>query len=358
MNPLIGAGLISGVGSLFGSLASSGISQKQSKELMDYQYQLQQQAIEKANLYNSPTEQMKRLASAGLNPNLTGNISPGESADLPDDGNPPMASSDDLGELSNFASGLMSCVSTAYGLVNSALSTISGIQDIKAKGLANKKSALDLGSQLSNFAEEAVFRNLPAGINIKDYGEVTNWYNKLKSQYGKFMSKKDFMNFVNLANDFQHNVNVQGKYFKGNKEYHENRKASFRIGANTDEYSEDDAVMWVFSEALSNLATKVFKSESRNRITKADYESTYLESMNPEQMANAETVRKVNEATISGHEVGIKADEEQLLDTKVLMRDTVKQIISGLDNLSNEGSFLAQVAKGIVSIVAIRYLGY
>lgn len=40
------------------------------KELMQYQYQLQEDSIDKMNLYNSPVEQMKRYSEAGLNPNL------------------------------------------------------------------------------------------------------------------------------------------------------------------------------------------------------------------------------------------------------------------------------------------------
>lgn len=70
VNPLIGAGLLSGIGSLGASLFGSQMGVKQSKELMDYQYQLQQKAIDAQNLYNSPAEQMKRLVAAQLNPNL------------------------------------------------------------------------------------------------------------------------------------------------------------------------------------------------------------------------------------------------------------------------------------------------
>ena len=70
INPLIGYGLMSGVGSLASGLYNNVQGLKQSKELMDYQYQLQQKAIDAQNLYNSPAEQVKRLASAGLSPNL------------------------------------------------------------------------------------------------------------------------------------------------------------------------------------------------------------------------------------------------------------------------------------------------
>lgn len=70
MDPLIGAGLISGIGSLGASLFSAYGGQHMSKDMMDYQFMLQQKAIDKQNLYNSPAEQMKRLNAAGLNPNL------------------------------------------------------------------------------------------------------------------------------------------------------------------------------------------------------------------------------------------------------------------------------------------------
>lgn len=70
MDPLIGAGLISGLGSLATGLLNNTVGQANSKELMRYQAELQQQAIDRQNQYNSPAEQMKRLQVAGLNPNL------------------------------------------------------------------------------------------------------------------------------------------------------------------------------------------------------------------------------------------------------------------------------------------------
>lgn len=70
MNPLIGYGILSGVGSLASGLLNNLIGYNQSKGLMDYQYQLQQKAIDDQNLYNTPANQMKRLAEANLSPNL------------------------------------------------------------------------------------------------------------------------------------------------------------------------------------------------------------------------------------------------------------------------------------------------
>lgn len=67
---MIGAAVAAGLGSLIGSGLNSIWGSYQSKDLMDYQSQLQQILIDKANWYNHPYNQMERLSFSGLNPNL------------------------------------------------------------------------------------------------------------------------------------------------------------------------------------------------------------------------------------------------------------------------------------------------
>lgn len=66
----LGGAVASGLGGLAGGLFDTFIGQAQSKDLMRYQYELQQKGIEDQRAYNAPDQQMKRLAKAGLNPNL------------------------------------------------------------------------------------------------------------------------------------------------------------------------------------------------------------------------------------------------------------------------------------------------
>lgn len=66
----IAEGLVNAGGSLVTGLANLFTGNAMSKGLMKYQAQLQQEAIDRQNFYNSPVEQMKRLSAAGLNPNL------------------------------------------------------------------------------------------------------------------------------------------------------------------------------------------------------------------------------------------------------------------------------------------------
>lgn len=66
-------GLSGLVGGLFGlptEMASNALSKADTKELMQYQYELNQKAIDAQNAYNTPLQQMNRLREAQLNPNL------------------------------------------------------------------------------------------------------------------------------------------------------------------------------------------------------------------------------------------------------------------------------------------------
>lgn len=68
---------ITGIGSLFGAKKRRKHEQsmadrayKENREMADYQYSKDLEQWNRANRYNSPDEQMKRLKEAGLNPNL------------------------------------------------------------------------------------------------------------------------------------------------------------------------------------------------------------------------------------------------------------------------------------------------
>lgn len=69
---IVGAAAAVG-GAIIGAIARRRQQKKQNKynrEAMLLQHQLEQQAINEQNEYNSPVNQMKRLEAAGLNPNL------------------------------------------------------------------------------------------------------------------------------------------------------------------------------------------------------------------------------------------------------------------------------------------------
>lgn len=64
-----GAAIAAGV-SGGGSILTSGLNYLFNRKLAKYQYELDQQAIDRQNAYNSPIQQMARYKEAGLNPNM------------------------------------------------------------------------------------------------------------------------------------------------------------------------------------------------------------------------------------------------------------------------------------------------
>lgn len=73
MDPIIGSSLITGGGSLLGSLLGFGSQERANKanlKLAEYQYSKALEMWNRQNEYNLPKNQMSRLTDAGLNPNL------------------------------------------------------------------------------------------------------------------------------------------------------------------------------------------------------------------------------------------------------------------------------------------------
>lgn len=95
------------------------------KSLLNYQNEMSQRNVDKANWYNSPEMQMQRYQDAGLNPNLMyGNIQDATSS-VASTGSPGSTPYD----IPNFGTGF----SMYAGLVSNALGLASGLSDLKSK---------------------------------------------------------------------------------------------------------------------------------------------------------------------------------------------------------------------------------
>lgn len=70
MDPFTSAALVSGAGSVLGSLVSGGMNYRNTKKLMKYQNQMNVENWKMENQYNSPLAQIARLREAGLNPSM------------------------------------------------------------------------------------------------------------------------------------------------------------------------------------------------------------------------------------------------------------------------------------------------
>lgn len=294
--------------------------------------------------YDSALAQSQREREAGLNPNLTGNVDAGSSSEMAEDGNPPQPSESDLGQVSEFASNVLNAVQMAYGLFSSGISVAGAMQDLKGKGIANRIASIEENNKLFDFAEDAVIRVLPSVKDLEGEGEVSNYYNALKSAYGGQMSKKQFKKFMHYAQQFQNNINVDDKYFEKLSKRAKNRKDYFGTVANTEAYSEVDTVMYAISEELSNLATRVFKAEST-------YKAEYAEGLDARAIANAESAN-------AGLDIALKSNEKLMSDFKVQLRSSFKNIMDKLDALSAEGSWFAPYVKTALSVLLLKQFSF
>lgn len=128
------------IGGAASAIWDSTVGQKQSKDLMRYQYELNQQAIENQNRYNSPVAQMERLRAAGLNPNLVyGNGVEGNQSSAPNVGIANRSQHSDFG----FAEAV-SNVFRRRQLENESNLTTANVEKLRADKLLSSARYLDV----------------------------------------------------------------------------------------------------------------------------------------------------------------------------------------------------------------------
>lgn len=312
-------------------------------------------------LYNDPLAQAERERAAGLNPNLTGNVSSGESSPLQDDGNPPIApEADDINMVTNFAGSILQGVQIAVGIAGS-------FQQLAAQKIENN-------SKLSAFAEDAILHVLPESYEDSsglDWRNVESYYPKLKQIYGPLMSKREFRKFVGLANNFAQGLSTSSKRWTMNKSRADDRKSFYRSVSGSD-YSEQDEVMRDISSELSDLAIKLFKertyADTQAALNDADYQNMVRpkENMNAKEYAYGYTgaqkaandrASASNAAAMSSEDLALKKNEREMSDYRKSLRSTFQGIMSKLQDASERGNSFASVAKMVLSVLLIKELG-
>lgn len=304
--------------------------------------------------YNSPLAQAERERAAGLNPNLTGNVSAGESSPIQDDGNPPIApEADDLSMVQNFATSILSGVQFAFGIAKD-------FQALHSMKLDN------LGKE-DDFTMNALLNVVPEVYDDQkgvDWALVPSYYNSFKKAYGNVMSKKQFERFVKRASAFQNGLAFREKQFGYLDSRASKRKSYFR-NVSGEDYSESDPVMRVISKELSDLAVKLFKNRTSADATKALNDEDYENMVRPAQNYNNQQFELSRNGRVEGlqHNRGLVLDND-LKDEEVNMkryrnelRSSFDEIMGQLNNLSDNGNSFASIVKAVISAIIIKQLG-
>lgn len=306
--------------------------------------------------YNSPLAQAEREKAAGLNPDLTGNISSGESSPMVDDGNPPVAPEvDDFNLALNFAG---ACVQGLQG----AFAMAGQVMNLKGQVLDNRSKAISQISQEDNMMMDAMLNILP-----EDSEEPLNYnqlYDSFRKTYGKRIKKKYFTDFVSRAFNFQKGLSFSEKKFSKRNLRASERKSFFRNTSGSD-YSEVDAVMTSVSKVLSDLALELNTKNMRKDIIKNNNDTYYEQNVRPEEIVNKleyeqsrnPSKEAENVLTNQGLDIDIKKEERSMLQYKRQLRSSYKTIMDKLDNLEDSGNWFAPYAKIALSTWLLKFIG-
>lgn len=316
---------------------------------------------QKDEQYDSATEQVQRERAAGLNPDLTGNVSAGESASMRDDGNPPVMPESDFDNVINFASSVVQGVHMAFSLA-------SGVTSLSSQLLDNRSKRLGQIAQEDSLAFNALMNVLPPESDQPlDYNQL---YAKFKKAYGHSFRKRYFPSFVNRALAFQDNLAFKDKEFAS-----KNSMASNRVGyfgkASSPGYSAEDKVMREVSKVLSTLAynTSIMNEEvSQKRLAAEDVrlgnDISYEQDVRPVQQANQLEYAKhtdaarlaENDVKSSNLDVGLKSNAKDESDYHKLLRSSYRSLLNKLDKLEDQGNWFAPYAKLAISALIMGNL--
>lgn len=225
-------GIISGVGALLGGLGTSAMNNKSvqdtnkaNMEIAKYQAQWQQQENEKAyqrslnmwnlqNEYNSPTQQMARIRTAGLNPNLVyGNGVTGNSSGSTPQYEPAKFSAPTMQAYRGWNLGISDAISqflayrTAKAQVdnmeaqNSLIRQQTATEATKQANIAASTSRSEFDLNMARELKDVSVSSAIADMNQKQAGAAQGWTKANREVIQYELDKALFDNKIKLSNE-------------------------------------------------------------------------------------------------------------------------------------------------------------
>lgn len=308
--------------------------------------------------YNSASEQAERLREAGINPDLS-DVSAGEAAGLPDDGNPPVPPvADDLQMAGNIASMTLSGLQAAFGLAGNVGSLVGQLLDNRSKKISNIQ-------QEDNFLMDAITNVLPA--NNTNPVSQRELYNRLKMSYGSRIKRRYFDEFVRRAGYFREGISMTGKEFAKRSASATSQSDYWQTVFGAEEGVSD--VIKTVGKHLADLALAKNEAESALVVDSADTQMAinkntrdYQENVQPVVNANAlESAQNTdagqlarNQVAQSNAQTGISQNEKALSDYRYKLRKVPSEILSALEVEANKGNKFASIAMAVLSVVFMQ----
>lgn len=242
------------------------------------------QLLEKAHneKYDSASAQADRLRSAGINPDLNGNVDSGSSSSIEPDPNAPISPEDSSNSVSVAANTIMGVVSAAIGLGKDVLS-------LKQMSQAVDSSQLGNVSNLFDTAFDAAVKFIPSQYPEGNFDWQNQASNLVSDIVSPYMSKKQLKAFKSSLSAFYNSAPKTAKDWESWYKNVEGRKAWFNATSSS-LYDDQDDVMRIISDNIMKMSDKIYKQSLSNQVKSSVNEGVYLENIDPSAQAQVENM--------------------------------------------------------------------
>lgn len=309
----------------------------------EFDAQIAQQAY--AEQYNSPVEEMARMKAAGLNPDISGGqgISAGEAQTPNQDPSLPISSEADITSdaVNMFANGVLSCFSSALGLVSS-------VQGIQRTHLENVLSTINVPSQIQDFAEKMAPTFLPSSPEDETIIGGFDWRKqtlKNAQHFARKLPRKMRSQFLTHIENYWNSAPQEREAFDIFTGRVKNRKSFYS------EYHEN------YSD-LDNILSDIWQPLAKNmeRIVKLSQKQleTSLNTSIAEDNEQMEFLKTHNATAQARATNASYASQETDADVHNILQQTMKEMTNKLKQDAKQGGFAGFFSSALLTLMTLN----
>lgn len=313
----------------------------------EYYAQIAQQAY--AENYNSPAAQAERERSAGINPDIAGNVTPGEAQTPGQDASVPDFSAND--SLNEFTDIITAGFTLATGLSSSIVDIMGRTNQLRYASQANDVGIVGLARDLVT--------NL--GTTPDDMQNNVEWTNQLPNYladtYGIHMSKREKTLFTRSIKNALSSMSAQTSLFEQSSDLFDARKkAKMKKGSCYSPTQNEDEVLDILTRNLQEINDDTELYAAKNA-------RDYQEKFNASAAAGAENAQNKYTGDFydssDGKAAGRAGNASALLGAQTdrvqyRLREGMENIINDLDKAARHGNQLAKYLKFAYSLKELQ----
>ena len=297
--------------------------------------------------YNDASSQVARMRAAGINPDLDpSSIDSGDAAPLGEDPSTPMMSEGEEGVVMHVANGVMSAISSAFGMVSSIQGIAKNRLQNNLLGMQNELQQITNEKEFASWASSYSPMMLPEAAHpegIQNFDWKAAAMNNVRLFAGDNLPKNLQKKFIDFQERYFDSAIGEGESFEAFKKRIQSTKGMY--SEENTFYSELPDVMLPIYDELGAIAEEVYKLRqkadikgSEASIAGSQTEIAYQSELNGQLMAQAQN---------SENQV-IKEENETL----GVLREHVNNIVQHLKDVSQEGGIKGAFGSLALSVVA------